>query len=62
MRDRRAGTWSAIPKIASPMKSMLHREGRVAAHIYLTLVVKGFKISVEYDRMVTTSNIIKHYI
>jgi hypothetical protein len=34
--------------------------GKVAAHLCLTLIVKGLKISVEQDRVVTTLNVIKH--
>jgi len=32
----------------------------VAAHLYLTLIVKKLKISVEQGRVVTSLNIIKH--
>jgi hypothetical protein len=34
--------------------------GKVAAHLYLTPLVKELKISVEQGRVVTTLNIIKH--
>jgi hypothetical protein len=34
--------------------------GKVAAHLCLTLIVKELDISVEYGRVVTTLNIIKH--
>ena len=34
--------------------------GKVATHVYLTLIVKELKISVEHGRVVTTLNIIKH--
>ena len=34
--------------------------GKVAAHLCLTLIVKGLKISVAQGRVVTTPNIIKH--
>ena len=27
MRNQQAGRWGAIPKIASPVESMLHRKG-----------------------------------
>jgi hypothetical protein len=33
-----------------------------AAHLCLTLIIKELKISVEQDRVVTTLNLIKHYI
>ena len=33
---------------------------KVAAHLCLTLIIKGLKMSVEHDRVVTTLNIIKH--
>jgi len=36
--------------------------GKVAAHLCLILIVKELKISVEECRVVTTLNIIKHYI
>ena len=36
--------------------------GKVVAHLCLTLVIKELKFSVEHDRVVTTLNIIKHYI
>ena len=32
--------------------------GKVAAHLYLILIIKELKISVEHDRVVTTLNII----
>ena len=32
--------------------------GKVAAHLCLALIIKELKISVEYDRVVTTLNII----
>ena len=35
--------------------------GKVAAHLYLTLIIKELKISVEQDRVVTTLNTMKHY-
>ena len=31
--------------------------GKVAVHLCLTLIIKELKISVEYDRVVTTLNI-----
>ena len=34
--------------------------GKVATHLCLTLNVRELKVSVEQDRLVTTSNIIKH--
>jgi hypothetical protein len=34
--------------------------GKVATHLYLTLIVKKLKISVERGRVVTTLNVIKH--
>jgi len=34
--------------------------GKIVAHLYLTLIVKALKISVEHDRIVTLLNIIKH--
>ena len=34
--------------------------GKMEAHLCLTLIIKGLKISVEQDRVVTTLNIIKH--
>jgi hypothetical protein len=34
--------------------------GKVATHLCLTLIINKLKISVEYGRMVTTLNIIKH--
>ena len=34
--------------------------GKVAAHLCLTLIVKELKISVKHDKMITTSNVIKH--
>jgi hypothetical protein len=34
----------------------------VAEHLCLTLIIKEMKIRVEHDRVVTTLNIIKHYI
>ena len=36
--------------------------GKVAAHLCLTLIIKGLKTIVELDRVVTTLNIIKHQI
>jgi hypothetical protein len=33
---------------------------KVAAHLCLTIIIKGLKISVEQDRVVTTLNTIKH--
>jgi hypothetical protein len=36
--------------------------GKVVAHLCLTLIIKGLKISVEQDRVVTPLNIIKHYV
>ena len=35
---------------------------KVVAHLCLTLIIKELKFCVEYDRVVTTLNIIKHYI
>jgi hypothetical protein len=34
--------------------------GKVVAHLYLTLIIKELKFSVEHDRVVTTLNTIKH--
>ena len=34
--------------------------GKVATHLFLTLVVKELKISVKHGRVVTTLNIIRH--
>jgi hypothetical protein len=34
--------------------------GKIATHLYLTLIAKELKISVEQSRVVTTLNIIKH--
>jgi hypothetical protein len=34
--------------------------GKVAACLYLTLILKELRISVEHDRVVTALNIIKH--
>jgi hypothetical protein len=34
--------------------------GRVVVHLYLTLIIKELKFSVEHDRVVTTLNTIKH--
>jgi hypothetical protein len=34
--------------------------GKVADHLYLTLIIKEFKINVEQGKVVTTLNIIKH--
>ena len=34
--------------------------GKVAAHLCLTLIVKEFKINVDWDRVVPTLKIIKH--
>ena len=34
--------------------------GKLAVHLYLTLIIKELKISVEQDRVVTTLNIMKH--
>ena len=34
--------------------------GKVAAHLCLTLNIKGLKFSVEQDRVVAPLNIIKH--
>ena len=34
--------------------------GKVAAHLCLTLIVKGLKINVAQGRVVTTPNIVKH--
>jgi hypothetical protein len=34
--------------------------GKVAAHLYLTRIVKEWKISVEHGKVVATLNIIKH--
>ena len=36
--------------------------GELPEHICLTLVIKNLKIIVKRDRVVTTLNIIKHYI
>ena len=36
--------------------------GKVAAHLCLPRIIKELKINVEHDRVVTTLNIIKHYI
>ena len=36
--------------------------GKLAAHLCLTRIVKELKIGVDQDRVVTTLNIIKHYI
>ena len=36
--------------------------GKVAACLYLTLILKALRISVEHDRVVTTLNLIKHCI
>ena len=36
--------------------------GKVAAHLCLTLIVKELKIGLEQGGVVTTLNIIKHYI
>jgi hypothetical protein len=36
--------------------------GKVAARLCLTLIIKELRLSVEQDRVVTTLNIIKHYI
>ena len=36
--------------------------GKMAVHLCLTLIIKDLKISVEQDKVVTTLNIIKHYI
>ena len=33
---------------------------KVAAHLFVALIIKEMKISVEEDRVVTTLNIIKH--
>ena len=33
-------------------------EGKVAAHLCLTLIIKELKMSVEHDRVITTLNII----
>jgi hypothetical protein len=33
---------------------------KVVTHLYLTLIIKELKFSVEHDRVVTTLNIIKH--
>ena len=35
-------------------------DGKVAAHLCLTLIAKELKISVDQDRVVTTLNTIKH--
>ena len=32
--------------------------GKVVAHLCLTLIIKELKVSVDYDRVVTTLNII----
>ena len=34
--------------------------GKVATHLYVTLIIKELKINVEHERVVTTLNIIKH--
>ena len=34
--------------------------GKLPEHLYLTLIINEFKISIEHDRMVTTLNMIKH--
>jgi hypothetical protein len=34
--------------------------GKVAAHLSQTIFIKELRISVEHDRVVTTSNIINH--
>jgi hypothetical protein len=34
--------------------------GEIGAHLFLTLIVKKLKISVEHARVVTTLNLIKH--
>jgi hypothetical protein len=34
--------------------------GKVVVHLCLTLIIKKLKFSVEYDRVVTTLNTIKH--
>ena len=36
--------------------------GKVVVHLCVTLIIKKLKIDVEQDRVVTTLNIIKHYI
>ena len=36
--------------------------GKLAAHLCLTLIIQDLEISGEQDRVVTTLNIIKHYI
>jgi hypothetical protein len=44
-------------------KKVIIRElaiGKVAAYLYLTLLVKELKISVEHSRVVTTITIMKH--
>jgi hypothetical protein len=33
---------------------------KVMAHLYLTLIIKGLKFSIEHGRVVTTLNTIKH--
>jgi hypothetical protein len=35
-------------------------EGKVAAHLCLTLIIKELEISVEQDKMVATLNKVKH--
>ena len=34
--------------------------GKVVSHLCLSLIIKEFKFSVEYDRVVLTLNTIKH--
>ena len=34
--------------------------GEVAAHLYLTLIVKELKISVEHGMVIETLNIVRH--
>jgi hypothetical protein len=41
-------------------KLTMKREGKVAAHLCLTLNIFDLKFSVEHDRVVTTLNLIKH--
>jgi hypothetical protein len=49
--------------VSKDIKNDVIREvavGKVAAHLYLTLFIEEFKISVGHGRVVTTLNIIKH--